>query len=96
MTCLHLTLAPHTHSDVSAHKINETQTFGKKASEMWKKKMQMAEGPNAFRQGIEAMVEAYANDPSRKRYIRELSLQSSRHHFSRTIWLADIAPFINL
>ena len=59
------------------------------------KKMQMAEGPNAFRQGIEAMVEAYANDPSRKRYIRELSLQSSRHHFSRTIWLADIAPYIN-
>ena len=71
--------------DVSSHKIGGKQTFGKVASDAWKKLMQMAEGPKAFLQGYEEMMEMYSNDPARKHYIKELFKSPHRHHFSRAI-----------
>ena len=47
--------------------------------------MQMAEGPKAFLQGYDEMIEMYCDDSARKQYIKELFRSPTRHHFSRAV-----------
>jgi len=73
------------HTDVSSHKIGRKQTFGKQASDLWQQLMQKAEGPKAFLLGFEELMEKYAHDPLRKRYLKELFKSPHKHHFSRSL-----------
>ena len=71
--------------DVSSHKIGKKESFGKAASDIWQRCMQMAEGPNAFRAGYEKLMVKYSKDARRRRYIEELFRSPDKHHFSRRI-----------
>jgi len=74
------------HVDVAAHKIGKERTFGKPASDLWKRHMQTAEGPNAFKKGYHKLMEHFCKDGARRRFIQQLHMEKDRHHFSRELW----------
>ena len=58
---LHNLLLDLVHVDVAAHKIGKERTFGKPASDLWKRHMQTAEGPNAFKKGYHKLMEHFCD-----------------------------------
>ena len=75
LECLsvHFICALHLKWNVRAHVCGENgPVFGKQASEMWSKRMQWAEGPEALKDGYAALQRHFCDDPARLEYLREL------------------------
>ena len=69
---IHFICALHVKWMVRRHVCGKSGIFGMKASEMWSKLMQWAEGPEGFEDGYIKMLKHYRNDKDRLQYIQRL------------------------
>lgn len=59
--------------------------FGKRASELWSKKMQWAEGPEGFNDGYLDMQKLFEGDTARLQYIHELYKDENKTLFKKDL-----------
>ena len=78
----------HAKWNVRDHKCSNGQSFGKKASESWVRRMQHAEGPKAFQIGYEKMKTEF-DDPSRIEYIETLYGDETKAYFKRDMHFSN-------
>lgn len=89
---VHFICALHQKWNVRAHVCGQNgPAFGKRASEMWSKQMQWAEGPLAFKHGYRKLARHFAGDTARMEYLQELfhddskALYKKDYHFSNGV-----------
>ena len=92
LSSIHFICALHQKWNVRAHVCGENgPVFGKRASEMWSRLMQWAEGPEGFKDGYLKLKQSFSGDARRLEYLEELyndddkALFKKEFHFSNGV-----------
>ena len=86
---LHFFCGLHAKWNVRDHVCSNGGVFGKRQAEMWSRRMQNAEGPQAFEVGYRKMMDDLRDDIPRSLYIDELYRDEKKAYFKQSLQFSN-------